>query len=154
MADYSLALYRALQGSKPDHRGAFSARRTECSVYTARLARSGEHLERDWALLRLEQLLPPHLSSPLTLTAASPSLLATAAGYSKHLQEGRERLSYDSNCRWVSAQEWQDCFTSKGTSGGPVVQTIADEPTIVGIISQGNGEGMTLTFPVDLLPPF
>ncbi|HBZ50342.1 MAG TPA: hypothetical protein DEO43_08570 [Halieaceae bacterium] len=122
--------------------------------YTARVARSGERLERDWALLRLEQRLPPHLSSPLTLTAASPSLLATAAGYSKHLREGRERLSYDSNCRWVSAQEWQDCFTSKGTSGGPVVQTIADEPTIVGIISQGNGEGMTLTFPVDLLPPF
>jgi hypothetical protein len=122
--------------------------------YTARLARSGEHLERDWALLRLEQSLPAHLSSTLTLTVASPSLLATAAGYSKHLPEGRERLSYDSNCRWVSAQEWQDCLTSKGTSGGPVVQTIANEPVIVGIISQGNGQGMTLTFPVNLLPPF
>ncbi len=117
---------------------------------------AGDNMNGDWAVLRLSQSVPTSSVAALRVHpgAADRQRAITMAGYSKN--SPGERLSYDPDCSIIMAEPArQDGITSnckalKGASGGAVVQLSAQgEPLLAGVISQGDGQNMSVFVPVD-----
>lgn len=128
------------------------SRSTHRSAYTARVIDSGGSISRDWALLELSNGPSTAQLEGLSLLAIDTNKPATAAGFAMALPNGRQRLSFDNSCQANGETEWVRCTTSKGASGGPIVQTHESMPGIVGVISQGDSQALTISFPSARLP--
>ncbi len=117
----------------------------------------GGSMQADWALLRLYTSVADTIASALVVHTghAEEGRPIVMAGYSTDSHD--ERLSYDPSCSIASTPlsspeiKETDCNAAKGASGGAVVQyTVQGEPLLVGVISQGNGEGLSLYVPVQV----
>ena len=79
----------------------------------------------------------------------------TMAGYSRDNGTGNkgEHLSFDPACaitRQAKGSSDSNCRAHKGSSGGAVVQiTQEGQARMAGVISQGNGVGLSTFVPVD-----
>ena len=124
------------------------------STEAYRLA-DGGGMDADWAVLRLIDTVPTSQVSALIIhpDRADSQRPIIMAGYSKN--SPGERLSYDPDCS-ITFQSTHgkdssasNCKALKGASGGAVVQlSIQGEPLLAGVISQGNGEDLSLFVPV------
>ena len=125
------------------------------TVEAYRLAEGGS-MNSDWAVLRLVQAVP---AERVVALAVHPAKAETGrsiimAGYSKN--SAGKRLSYDPQCSITdpssphSGGHESNCNALKGASGGAVIQISAEgEPLLAGVVSQGNGEGLSIFVPVD-----
>jgi len=120
--------------------------------YQARLIDSGGAIDRDWAVLELSTAPTPEQLEGLPVLTTDPSTAATAVGFALALENGRNELSYDDSCRMRDDIHWANCTTSKGSSGGPIVQTKEGAIGVVGVISQGDSQALTITYPISKLP--
>lgn len=124
------------------------------SIEARRLADGGS-MSADWAVLRLLEAVPSDRITALTvhLKGADKQRSITMAGYSKNSPE--ERLSYDLNCSIITPAPSghrdiaSNCSALQGASGGAVVQFSGGMPMLTGVISQGNGEGLSVYVPVE-----
>ena len=116
----------------------------------------GGGMHADWALLRLRQPVAPGDVAALLIHPgrASAARAISMAGYSRDTGkgEGGNRLTFDPVCR-ITAQGPEitdsDCLAHKGASGGAVVQlSAAGTPQFSGVISEGNGLGLSTFVPV------
>ncbi|MBN7796316.1 trypsin-like serine peptidase [Parahaliea mediterranea] len=124
-------------------------------IEATRLA-DGGGMDADWAILRLQRPVAgaqaPALA-PLT-SAADPALDLVMAGFSRDEGIGQRggQLSYDPACRITDRQATymdSDCRAYKGASGGAVIQLSASGvPQLAGVISQGDGAGLSRFIPV------
>jgi hypothetical protein len=115
----------------------------------------GGGMHADWALLRLTDPSVSALARPLRLspTRGDPTRAIVMAGYSREPARASDqrRLSYDPACR-ITAQHRatteSDCSARKGASGGAVVQFLqGNEPVLLGVISEGDGNGVSIYVP-------
>jgi len=118
----------------------------------ARIYRSGDSITSDWALLRLVSPVPDAGLLGLSLSLRKENQPAYALGFAGELRQGRSSLSFDADCNWSQSNLWQSCQSSKGSSGGPLVQVHSDEAYVVGVISQGDSEEITLDWSTSELP--
>lgn len=121
-------------------------------AYRARLVDSGGSISSDWALLKLSDSPSSAHLAGLTLMTTDINQPATAAGFALALPNGRQHLSFDDSCEANGENEWTRCTTSKGASGGPIVQIHQSMAGIVGVISQGDSQAFTISFPSARLP--
>lgn len=122
----------------------------------ARRLADGGGMHADWAILRLHRTVPADTLAGLSIrpdeTDAGRSI--TMAGYSRDEGLGRrgQVLTFDANCRITSGQRLRgttNCVAYKGASGGAVTQfSVSGEVYFQGVISQGNGEGLSTFVPV------
>ncbi len=121
---------------------------------SARLLGSGGDMRSDWAILELsEPITAQHAPALPVLPQTTDTDAITLAGFSRDDGLGRsgEQLSYHSNCRILSRQGnvWRsNCLAFKGASGGAVVQINEGTAYLVGVVSAGNGEDVSLFIPV------
>lgn len=116
----------------------------------------GGGMEADWAVLRLYRPIATHEVRALAIhpERAEAGRNISMAGYSRDPGKGAggERLTFDRNCRITDAAAavgHSDCIAYKGASGGAVVQFSKDGlPLFSGVISQGNGAGVSTFVPV------
>ena len=115
----------------------------------------GGGMHADWALLRLTDPGVSALARPLRLspTRGDPTRTIVMAGDSREPARASDqrRLSYDPACR-ITAQRKatteSDCSARKGASGGAVVQSLPGaEPVLLGVISEGDGNGISIYVP-------
>jgi hypothetical protein len=117
----------------------------------------GGGMHADWAILRLTKAIPADQITALSIhwERANAALPITMAGYSRDSGIGNhgERLSFDPGCaitRQVAGSSDSNCTAHKGSSGGAVVQVSPQgKAHICGVISQGNGVGLSTFVPVD-----
>jgi hypothetical protein len=117
----------------------------------------GGGMHADWAILRLTKAIPADQIAALSIhwERANAGLPITMAGYSRDSGIGNhgERLSFDPGCaitRQVAGSSESNCTAHKGSSGGAVVQlSPLGKAHICGVISQGNGVGLSTFVPVD-----
>jgi hypothetical protein len=104
--------------------------------------------------LRLDAAIARERAAPLALYDAQlPGVAVGMAGFSRDegLGAGGAALTYDAACSVTGnhgSNISTDCIAYKGASGGPV--TTLDERGQVrlsGVISQGDGAGISLFFP-------
>ncbi len=109
----------------------------------------GDGMLADWALLRLEQPvigvvpLPVHSNFKATSQAT-----ISMAGYSRDagLGNGGANVTWQAACQVTANERFRvatNCLAYKGASGGPVIS----DGKIVGVISAGDGEGLTYFAP-------
>lgn len=121
---------------------------------------SGGRIEADWALLRLDLPVKESRTLPAGLPLArsgtgSLSESITMAGYSRDAGLGRGgiALTFDAHCtvQEVTTDSHQtDCVAFKGASGGPVLQRDTNNNMVIlGVVSQGNGAGLSTYTPVE-----
>jgi len=125
-------------------------------VMEAQRLADGGGIEADWAVLRLEQAVPMALAPALTVHPgrADASRTIVMAGYSRDggLGSEGEQLTYDPSCsityQGTKASD-SNCIAYQGASGGAVVQLSGDgQPTLAGVISRGDSEGLSIFVPV------
>ncbi len=129
--------------------------REEALVLEARRLADGGGMHADWAILRLQQRIPPErvAAIPIHPNRADAGRGITMAGYSKDPGLGRrgERLTYDPLCnitRQGDQSSDSDCLAYRGASGGAVVQlSELGEPQLAGVISRGDSEGLSVYVP-------
>ena len=117
----------------------------------------GGGIHADWAILRLTKAIPAHQVTAMGIhpDRANPGLPITMAGYSRDNGTGNkgEHLSFDPACaitRQAKGSSDSNCRAHKGSSGGAVVQiTQKGQARMAGVISQGNGVGLSTFVPVD-----
>ena len=124
------------------------------SFEAIRLA-DGGGMHADWAVLRLLKSVDNSLVSGLKVHPERADRLQSVimAGYSQN--SPGERLTYDPDCQitlqtspGIGPSE-SNCKASKGASGGAVVQLSANgDPLLAGVISQGDGEELSIFVPV------
>jgi Trypsin-like peptidase domain len=115
----------------------------------------------DWAILRLRRAVAPREAPALSTRSAgigadAPVLGAPLlmAGFSRDegLGQGGTLLSYDAACRITGRGDDyadSDCRAHKGASGGAVIELDeGGEPRFSGVISQGDGAGLSRFVPV------
>lgn len=125
------------------------------SVEAVRLADGGS-MDADWALLRLRKPVARDHSSALLLDGQplDAARHIVMAGFSRDAGVGHhgQRLSYDPACSVIGGDTLSnssDCKAHKGASGGAVMQlSAAGEARLAGVISQGNGAGVSTFVPV------
>lgn len=123
----------------------------------AYLLADGGSMAADWALLRLREPVAAReiAALPIHPTRADAGQPVTMAGYSrdKGLGEFGDRLTFDPAClitSQVGGISSSDCRAYKGASGGAVVQlSAAGAPQFSGVISEGDGAGISTFVPVD-----
>jgi hypothetical protein len=116
----------------------------------------GGGIYADWAILRLLQPIPAARVYPLKIhpTRADNHANITMAGYSTDAGLGRhgQLLTYDPDCMITHQSRnssESDCRAYRGASGGAVVQVSErGEAWLSGVISQGNGAGISTFVPV------
>jgi hypothetical protein len=114
---------------------------------------SGGSMAADWALLRLDQAIS--VADPVVLwtePAIAGATMLTSAGYSRDLAaaDGGRLLSYHPLCSVTAtapALVTTDCRAAKGASGGPMVTMINGEARVLGVLSSGDGEQVSLYIP-------
>lgn len=121
----------------------------------------GGGMHADWALLRLTAPVPSALAQPLAVSQArgNPDSAIAMAGFSRNPGEnhGDRQLSFDPRCH-ITTQHTRttasDCAARKGASGGAVIQPGTGSPTaLLGVISEGNGEGVSIYVPTAVFLP-
>ncbi|MFT6365079.1 MAG: hypothetical protein ACJAUG_001723 [Halioglobus sp.] len=125
------------------------------STEVHRLA-DGGGMHADWAILRLHQPIPSDrvLSLRIHPARASSESTISMAGYSSDagLGHGGNSLTYDPFCNvtlQVRHSSNSNCRAFRGASGGAVVQLSSDGvPWLSGVISQGDGEQLSVFIPV------
>jgi len=115
----------------------------------------GGSIDADWALLKLHD--PVSAERVAALIVAIDDIDAgrdlVMAGYSrdKGLGAGGDRLTYDPACQVTDSDKVStttNCIAHKGASGGPVIQhDSAGRPAVYGVISEGNGAGVSIFIP-------
>ncbi|MEH6636000.1 MAG: trypsin-like serine protease [Halioglobus sp.] len=116
----------------------------------------GGGMHADWAILRLYQAIPSDQVSAVNIhpERADPSRPITMAGYSRDngLGDNGERLTFDPQCRithQANGGSNSNCTAYKGASGGAVMQlSHLGQAQFCGVISQGNGEGISTFVPL------
>ncbi len=116
----------------------------------------GGGMYADWALLRLRQSVPTAAVDALAIApgGADPARPVTMAGYSRDegIGEGGKRLSFDPACLITArapTTSTSNCRAYKGASGGAVMQlSTAGTPQLSGVISEGDGAGLSTFVPV------
>lgn len=120
----------------------------------------GGGLAADWAVLRLVNPVDSSLVSGLRVHPgrADKQQPVIMAGYSQN--SPGQRLSYDPECDITfqsssgKGPSESNCRALKGASGGAVVQLSSNgEPRLVGVISQGDGEELSIFVPVKNFRP-
>jgi hypothetical protein len=115
----------------------------------------GGGMDADWAVLRLVTPVDSSLVSGLQVHPARADELQPVimAGYSQN--SPGKRLSYDPECHITSqtlsgkGPSESNCKALKGASGGAVVQLSSNgDPFLAGVISQGDGEQLSIFVPV------
>jgi hypothetical protein len=118
----------------------------------------GGGMHADWAILRLRETVTADRARALVVSAdrGDPSYQIAMAGFSRDPGTGGHgaHLSYDPGCNITSQlprSTESDCAAHKGASGGAVVQTLPGrDPQLLGVISQGDGEGVSTYVPVSV----
>lgn len=116
----------------------------------------GGGMHADWAILRLYQPVPATLAPALVVHPglADPARRITMAGFSRDDGLGAKGalLTYDPSCtilRQDRAGSDSDCHAYRGASGGAVIQlSPGGEPQLVGVVSRGDSEGLSIYVPV------
>jgi len=117
----------------------------------------GGGMHADWAILRLYKAVPAQQVAAMSIhpERADPDRPITMAGYSRDSGMGNhgEHLTFDPACsithqaRGVSDS---NCTAYKGSSGGAVIQVSSGgEARVCGVISQGDGVGLSTFVPVN-----
>ena len=117
----------------------------------------GGGMHADWAILHLREPVAATRVAGLLVNpgSADPALPITMAGYSRDPGKGNggTRLSFDPACQVTArgaAASDSNCLAHKGASGGAVVQlSPAGTPRYSGVISEGNGAGISTFVSVD-----
>lgn len=151
---HCLEFYRDL--SKPIIFTLLPGSRDSIASEAYRLA-DGGGMHADWAILRLYDAVPVSSVNPMTIhpEQADPGRPIIMAGYSRDRAVGNngDHLSYDPDCAIThQSQRSSDsnCTAHKGSSGGAVTQVSpAGDPRICGVISQGNGVGLSTFVPIN-----
>ncbi len=128
--------------------------------HSARQLSSGGNLDLDWAVLRLNKPIPNSLVKAMVINRQKNENIGhstmTMAGYSRDpgLGQKGEALTYHAGCdsgEKIGQQLSSNCLVYSGASGGPVViSSYRDKKfqhRLAGIISQGNGAGITTYVP-------
>lgn len=120
----------------------------------------GGAMSADWAVLRLRKPIPAARVRALQLhpEQADPARPIIMAGYSRDKGIGARgsALSYDPQCRITgvtgsAASRDSNCRAHKGASGGAVVQlSITNEPLFSGVVSEGDGVGLSRFVPLSV----
>ena len=116
----------------------------------------GGGMHADWAILRLYKAVPARQVAALGIhpERADPGRPITMAGYSRDSGMGNngEQLTFDPACtitHQAPGVSDSNCTAHKGSSGGPVIQvSTTGEPRVCGVISQGDGVGLSTFVPV------
>ena len=116
----------------------------------------GGGMYADWAILRLQYPVAATRVAALLVHPgrADPGREITMAGYSRDegKGDGGNRLTFDPACAITGEVEMlsdSNCLAHKGASGGAVVQLSATgTPLFSGVISEGNGLGISRFVPV------
>lgn len=116
----------------------------------------GGGMHADWAILRLYEAVPTQAVAPIGILSGGADLnrQVTMAGYSRDSGIGNngEHLTFDANCSITSRERnssHTDCTAHKGASGGAVVQLNRNgQALLAGVISQGDGNGLSIYVPV------
>jgi hypothetical protein len=116
----------------------------------------GGGMHADWAILRLYKAIPARQVAALAIhpDRADPGRPITMAGYSRDSGMGNngEHLTFDPACtitHQAPGVSDSNCTAHKGSSGGPVIQVSSrGEPRVCGVISQGDGVGLSTFVPV------
>jgi V8-like Glu-specific endopeptidase len=117
--------------------------------WLARRLADGAGMTADWALLRLERPVKNVVPVAVRSRWQEPSSNhISIAGYSRDaaLGAGGDNLTWQAQCMITEDEDYRvatDCEAYKGASGGPVIR----ENKIVGVISAGDGEGLTYFAP-------
>lgn len=118
----------------------------------ARRLTDGGGMSADWALLRLQQPILDVNPIPVRRYGATlePATLVLA-GFARdsELGNGGRNLTWEANCHLTANELYRvgtNCVTFKGASGGAVVS----QGELVGVISAGDGEGVTYFAPSSL----
>lgn len=117
----------------------------------------GGGIHADWAILRLHEPVASDRVLPLLIhpSRASNESTISMAGYSSDpgLGQGGNLLTYDPLCKvtaQVRSSSNSNCRAFRGASGGAVVQLSSEgEPWLSGVISQGDGEALSIFIPVE-----
>ncbi|WP_279245904.1 trypsin-like serine peptidase [Candidatus Litorirhabdus singularis] len=123
--------------------------------HNAALVISGGSMNADWVLLRLDQ--PIAIDAPIVIWTEPASIgktTLTSAGYSRDLMaaDNGRLLSYHPDCSVTaiaSAVITTNCRAAKGASGGPLVAVVEGEVRLLGVLSAGDGEAVSLYVPSD-----
>ncbi len=126
------------------------------AIEAYRLADGGS-MHADWAILRLYQPIPAHQVNAMRIhpERADPDRPIAMAGYSRDSAVGSngDLLTFDPGCAitfQALGSSDSNCTAHKGASGGAVTQLSASgEPRICGVISQGDGVGLSTFVPVN-----
>ena len=121
----------------------------------ATIVASGGGMDADWALLRLRAAVPREKVVPLPAYAATEgdaTATITMAGYSSDAKLGRGGavLTYDTRCRELETSHTlvtTNCTVFKGASGGPVVAGVGDTMQLLGVVSVGDSDKLSLYVP-------
>ena len=121
-----------------------------------RLAQGGS-MSADWAILRLYNPVSAGTANAVTISdgRADPERAITMAGFSRDDGKGAhgEQLTFDASCKITGQQRAtsdSNCWAFKGASGGAVVQVSAGgTPQLTGVVSQGDGAGLSTYVPVN-----
>ncbi|TXS95470.1 S1 family peptidase [Parahaliea maris] len=124
----------------------------------ARQVADGGDIDADWAILKLQRPVPRGEAPALEVGAVADKEPLLMAGYSRDtgLGKGGTRLTYDPQCRVTGGEPGSgytdsDCKAYKGASGGAVIQLSRDgTPSLAGVISQGDGDGLSRYIPVGI----
>jgi len=116
----------------------------------------GGGMHADWAILRLYKAVPARQVAALGIhpERADPGRPITMAGYSRDSGMGNngEHLTFDPACNITHQAPGvsdSNCTAHKGSSGGPVIQvSTTGKPRLCGVISQGDGAGLSTFVPV------
>lgn len=115
----------------------------------------GGSMDADWAILRLYRAIPAGQVHALHIDTAraNPRRAIIMAGYSRDdgVGAGGQHLSFDPAClitRQYPTSSDTNCTAYKGASGGAAIQlSSAGTPLVYGVISQGNGAGLSTFIP-------
>lgn len=116
----------------------------------------GGGMYADWAILQLQHPVAAGRVAALLVHPgrADPARAITMAGYSRDEGKGARgnHLTFDPACLITGETDMlsdSDCLAHKGASGGAVVQLSATgTPLFSGVVSQGNGSGVSKFVPV------
>ncbi len=128
----------------------------EGTVIDARLLSDGGGINADWAILRLAEPVAASFAPALLPDADTPALDSPLimAGFSRDpgLGANGSQLTYDPQCRVTARFKHysdSDCRAHKGASGGAVIALSSNgSPTLAGVISQGDGAGLSRFIPL------
>ena len=135
-----------------------SATTRQGQIFEAQVSATGNSMASDWAILKISNddrtsIQKIHLKLAKTTVTAGQNIVM--AGYSgdPHLGEHGRALTFDPNCEIGQTPEtaqaiFTNCTAFKGASGGPTLLLEGGEYKVLGVISAGDGSGLSLFAPI------